>query len=136
MNPSTRIVPRFALLATLLLTGCSFAGPSDAEIEDARSPEAEGVIVNRSSADVVALGFDLDVAAVISLASEFDLSDRSAVVGRGEAGPLAVGGYRPGRDFVVYLYRVSGTRATYAAALSVDGGDFERDDRVVTVRRF
>ena len=124
------------LLLCLLLPACSIAGPSDAVIEAARSPEAEGVVVNRAGADIVPLAIDADLAARIELADEFEVRDRSTVVERGAAAPLAVDGYREGEPFVVYVYRVDGDMARYASALRVEPGEFESDREVVTVRRF
>lgn len=129
-------MPRLFFALALLASGCSLAGPSDADIEAARSPEAEGALVNRSSSDVVAMALHADVAAVINIATEFEVTDRSGVIERGEAAPLAVSGYQEGDGFLIYLFRVRGSRATYAGPLTVDADDFERNDRVVTVRRF
>ncbi|MEL6616361.1 MAG: hypothetical protein AAFQ43_11515 [Bacteroidota bacterium] len=127
---------RLLLFAALLVSGCSVAEPSDPDIEGARSPEAEGVVVNRTSTDFVTLAVDVDIAAVINIASEITDLDSEAVVRRGEAAPLDVYEYRKGKDFIVYIFRVRGDRATLDASLLVKGDTFERDDRVVTVERF
>ena len=65
---------RLLPLAALLVSGCSLAEPSDPDIEGARSPEAEGVVVNRTSADLVPLAFDDDIAAIIQLAGAFEIA--------------------------------------------------------------
>ena len=127
---------RFAPLLLFALSACSLAGPSGADIEAARSPEAEGVIVNRTATDFIPMAMETSLAARIDIATEFEIRDRGAIVSSGEAAALSIGGYEPGADFFVFVFRVRGDRATYAGGLDVDGGAFERDDAVVTVRRF
>ena len=127
---------RLLLLTALLASGCSLASSDAPNTESAATPEAEGLLVNRTSAALVPLAFDQDMAAVIRLAGAFEITDRESIIARGEAGPLAIDGYREGEDFVVYLFRVEGDRARIEGGVNVDGKAFERDDRVLVVESF
>ncbi len=94
------------------------------------------MIVNRTSADIIAYAMDQESAALFDPANSFEIASSDAVLASGEAQALTIGGYEPGEDFVVFVFRVRGTQATYASFLSADGQDFEDDDAVFTVRRF
>ena len=127
---------RALLLLALLASGCSLTGPSNADIEAARSPEADGVIVNRTSASFIPYAMDESNAALFDPASEFTVSDQDLIVASGDARALGITGYEPGETVIVYLFRVRGDVATYAGFQRIDGAEFERDDAVVTVNRF
>ena len=126
---------RRCLLAALLLPACSLSGP---DVETVRSPDAEGVVVNKTRAPFLAWGLDARSAARADIAPEIAVThaNRDAVVPSGEAAPLVIDEYAPGQPFVVFLYRVRGDVATYEGLKKVESRDFEQDGRVVRVRRF
>ncbi|OZC03823.1 hypothetical protein [Rubricoccus marinus] len=131
-----------ALLAFLPLAGCSFTDPSEAEldamIEAARSPEAEGVIVNLTSSDIVVTALDVSFAATISIEFGVGPVAEETIVRRGEAAPLHIELYRPGADSGFYQMRVRDRRTVppVSAFTAVDAREFEANGRVVILREF
>lgn len=117
----------FPLALLVALASCSLAGPGSI------APEADGTLVNATEATLWPLAVDAETATLIDINPEMEIDPDDAIA-PGESAPLTIQGGAVDEGVVVFVYRVEGTRATFATTLAIDGEAFERADGVVTVR--